>query len=37
MGGMIDELFATSSPKYTPDGKLVVAIIPQEKIEGLFS
>ena len=27
MGGMIDELFATSSPKYTPDGKLVVAII----------
>ena len=37
MGGMIDELFATSSPKYTPDGKLVVAIIPQENIEGLFS
>lgn len=37
MGGMIDELFATSSPKYTPDGKLVVAIIPQEKIERLFS
>lgn len=37
MGGMIDELFATSSPKYTPDGKLVVAIIPQEKIEGFFS
>lgn len=37
MGGMIDELFATSLPKYTPDGKLVVAIIPQEKIEGLFS
>lgn len=37
MGGMINELFATSSPKYTPDGKLVVAIIPQEKIEGLFS
>ena len=37
MDGMIDELFATSSPKYTPDGKLVVAIIPQEKIEGLFS
>lgn len=37
MGGMIDELFATSSPKYTPDGKLVVAIIPQEKIEELFS
>lgn len=36
MGGMIDELFATTSPKYTPDGKLVVAIIPQEKIEGLF-
>ena len=33
MGGMIDELFATSSPKYTPDGKLVVAIIPQEKID----
>lgn len=37
MGGMIDDLFATTSPKYTPEGKLIVAIIPQEKIEGLFA
>lgn len=37
MGGMIDDLFATASPKYTPEGKLIVAIIPQEKIEGLFA
>ena len=35
--GTIAELFATSSPKHTPDGNLVVAIIPEEKIEGWYS
>lgn len=34
---MIDELFATISPKYTPDGKLIVAIIPQSRIDSIFS
>lgn len=37
MNKMIDELFSTATPKYTPDGKLVVVIIPQERIESLFS
>lgn len=37
MSSIINELFATSSPNYTPDGKLIVTIIPQEKIEKLFS
>lgn len=37
MSSMINELFATSSPNYTPDGKLIVTIISQEKIEKLFS
>lgn len=37
MNKLIDELFATDTPKYTPDGKLVVVIIPQERIESLFS
>lgn len=36
MNNMIDELFATTSPKYTPDGKLIVAIIPQAKIDSMF-
>lgn len=37
MNKMIDELFATSTPKYTPDGKTIVAIMPQSKIESMFS
>lgn len=37
MSSIINELFATSSPNYTPDGKLIVTIISQEKIEKLFS
>lgn len=36
MNNMIDELFATEMPKYTPDGKIIVAIIPHNKIEALF-
>ncbi len=37
MNKMIDELFATTTPKYTPDGKTIVAIMPQSKIESMFS
>ena len=37
MNSIINELFATESPNYTPDGKLIVTIIPQENIEKLFS
>ena len=37
MGKIIGELFASSSPKYTPDGKLIVAIIPDSKIDSFFS
>ncbi len=37
MNKMIDDLFATTTPKYTPDGKTIVAIMPQSKIESMFS
>ncbi len=37
MNKMIDELFATTTPKYTPDGKTILAIMPQSKIESMFS
>ena len=33
---LIDELFSCETPNYTPDGKLVLTILPDEKIEGLF-
>lgn len=37
MNSIINELFATESPNYTPDGKIIITIIPQDKIEKLFS
>lgn len=37
MNAIINDLFATECPNYTPDGKPVIVIIPQEKIEKLFS
>lgn len=36
MEHMVDSLFATSTPNYTPDGKLILSVIQQEKIEQLF-
>jgi DNA mismatch repair protein MutL len=36
MDQMVDQLFACTSPNYTPDGKTVVTIIPLEEVEKLF-
>ena len=36
MQDLIDQLFASSSPHYTPDGHSVTAILPQETIDKLF-
>lgn len=37
MSTIINELFASETPNYTPDGKLVLMIIRHEKIEKTFS
>jgi DNA mismatch repair ATPase MutL len=31
---MVNDLFATTSPNFTPDGKPTLVIIPNESIEG---
>lgn len=36
MTALVDCLFATSSPNYTPDGKTILATIREEDIERLF-
>ena len=36
MHDLVEQLFATSSPNYTPDGHLIVSILPQDTIEKLF-
>lgn len=36
MKDLIDRLFATTSPNYSPDGKLIVTILQNEKLEALF-
>lgn len=36
MSGLVDDLFATDNPNYTPDGKTIVAVLPIENIEKLF-
>lgn len=36
MSDLVDNLFACSSPNYTPDGKVVLATIKEEDIEKLF-
>lgn len=36
MSSLLDDLFATETPNYTPDGKTVLAILPSETIEKLF-
>lgn len=33
---LIDELFSCETPNYTPDGKMVLTIVPDDKIDGLF-
>ena len=32
MTSIVDDLFACHTPNYTPDGKLIITIIPEEKI-----
>lgn len=36
MSALLDDLFATSTPNYTPDGKTVLAILPTDNITKLF-
>lgn len=36
MSTLLDDLFATPTPNYTPDGKLVLSILPTENITKLF-
>lgn len=36
MSNLVDELFAVSTPNYTPDGKIVLAVVKEEDIEKLF-
>lgn len=36
MESLVDELFACRTPNYTPDGKVIVAILEQTEIERLF-
>ena len=37
MSSLVDRLFTCSTPNYTPDGQLVLHIIPESEIEHLFS
>lgn len=36
MSKLVDELFVSPTPNYTPDGRLILSILPQEDIEKLF-
>lgn len=36
MNDLVDRLFALSAPTYTPDGKVVLAVVKEEDIEKLF-
>lgn len=36
MSALLDDLFATDIPNYTPDGKTVLAILPGDTIEKMF-
>ena len=36
MQDLVAQLFATTTPNYTPDGHTILAIIPQENIDKLF-
>lgn len=36
MENLVGELFATDTPSYTPDGKTILTILPQENLEKMF-
>ncbi len=37
MAGLVDSLFACTSPNYTPDGRVILATIKEEELEKLFA
>ncbi len=36
MNSLVDNLFASTTPNYTPDGKVILSVIPEADIERLF-
>jgi DNA mismatch repair protein MutL len=36
MNNLVDELFAVSTPNYTPDGKVVLSVLKEDDLEKLF-
>jgi DNA mismatch repair protein MutL len=36
MTGLVDQLFSSSTPNYTPDGRLIVTTITDEEIGKVF-
>lgn len=36
MSKLVDELFTSSTPNYTPDGRLIISILPKGDIDKLF-
>ena len=36
MSALLDDLFATDNPNFAPDGKKILAVLPQENIDKLF-
>lgn len=36
MNRLVDDLFAVSTPNYTPDGKTVLAVLKEEDLEKMF-
>ncbi len=36
MEALIDDLFACASPNYTPDGKVIIAILQQDNVDKMF-
>lgn len=36
MSGLVDDLFVLPTPKYTPDGKKIIVIIPDTDLEKMF-
>ena len=36
MNRLVDDLFAVSTPNYTPDGKTVLAVLKEDDLEKMF-
>lgn len=37
MNRLVDDLFAVSTPNYTPDGKTVLAVLKEDDLEKMFN